>query len=130
MPCTHPDFDGALFNFRVFLKLGGPTCLGPGASCPLPPLPPSRRALLLISSRQIKQSVFNDFHFGQSLVSVALRLNCPIRFPHHHSCFIQRTFFIEAEEFTFRFILVITNPKFSKPPTHNVNTPWLRTYEI
>ena len=38
LPCTRPDFDGALFNFRIFLKLGAPTCLGPGASCP--PCPP------------------------------------------------------------------------------------------
>ena len=37
MPCTRPDFDGALFNFRIFLKLGAPTCLGPGVSSP-PPL--------------------------------------------------------------------------------------------
>ena len=39
MPCTSPDFDRALFKFRIFLKLGAPTCLGPGASCP-PPCPP------------------------------------------------------------------------------------------
>ena len=33
-----PDFDEALFNFRIFFKLGAPTCLGPGASCsPCPP---------------------------------------------------------------------------------------------
>ena len=38
MPCTRLDFDGALFNFRIFLKLGAPTCLGPGASCPPAPL--------------------------------------------------------------------------------------------
>ena len=49
MPCASPYFDGALFNFRVLLKLGllllnlGPqTCLGPRSSCP-PPAPPSRR---------------------------------------------------------------------------------------
>ena len=34
MPCTCPDFDGALFNFRIFLKLGAPrdagTRKGPG----------------------------------------------------------------------------------------------------
>ena len=45
MPCTRPDFDGALFNFRIFLKLGAPTCLGSGASCP--PLPPPLSAALI-----------------------------------------------------------------------------------
>ena len=44
MPCTRPDFDGALFNFRIFLKLGAPTCLGPGASWP--PCPPPLSAAL------------------------------------------------------------------------------------
>ena len=41
MPCTRPNFDVALFNFRIFLKLGAPTCLEPGASCP-----PSRQPWL------------------------------------------------------------------------------------
>ena len=47
MPYTRPDFDGALFNFRIFLKLVASTCLGPGASCPPPPcpLPPLSAAL-------------------------------------------------------------------------------------
>ena len=74
--------------------------------------------------------IFHDFYFGRSLVSVALWLNCPI-----HFCLIQRTILIRAEEFTFRFIL-ITNPKISifcrnwqTMPAHNVNTPWLCTYE-
>ena len=38
MPCTRPDFDEALFNFRIFLKLGAPSCLGPGQV--VPPAPP------------------------------------------------------------------------------------------
>ena len=37
---TSPDFNGALFNFRIFFKLGAPTCLGPGASWPPSPPPP------------------------------------------------------------------------------------------
>ena len=40
MPCTRPDFDEAFFNFRIFLKLRAPSCLGPGASCPPCPPPP------------------------------------------------------------------------------------------
>ena len=39
MPFACPDFDRGLFNFRIFLKLGAPTCLGPRESClPTPPL--------------------------------------------------------------------------------------------
>ena len=41
-----PDFDGALFNFRIFLKLGAPTCMGPGASCP-PLGGPDRNRILI-----------------------------------------------------------------------------------
>ena len=33
-----PILTGSIFNFRIFLKLGAPTCLGPGASCPPPSL--------------------------------------------------------------------------------------------
>ena len=47
MPCTRPDFGGALFNFRLFLKLGAPSCLGPGASCP--PCPPPLSAALVLA---------------------------------------------------------------------------------
>ena len=82
------------------------------------PLPEFARVLAVAANEKRPSEiafirVFHDFHFGRSLVNVALRLNCPIRFPHHHSCLIQRTILIRAEEFTFRLILVITNPKFS-----------------
>ena len=48
MPCTRPDFDEALFNFRIFLKLGAPSCLGPGASCPPPSRPPCMYSYVLV----------------------------------------------------------------------------------
>ena len=69
MPGTCPDFDGALFNFRIFLKLGAPTCLGPGASCP--PAPPPLSAAQYVG--QILKSC-NDYafllrHFGWSHLS-------------------------------------------------------------
>ena len=48
MPCTRPDFDEALFNFRIFLKLGAPSCLGPGASFPPCPPPPSAALYVLV----------------------------------------------------------------------------------
>ena len=45
MPYTRPDFDGALLNFRLILKLGVPVGLGAGQVAPLLPSP-SRRPCL------------------------------------------------------------------------------------
>ena len=39
MPFACPDFDGALINFRIFLKLGPLLAWGPGQVVPYPPPP-------------------------------------------------------------------------------------------
>ena len=74
MPCTRPDFDGALFNFRIFLKLGGPTCLGPGAS--FSPPPPLSAALIVLGDlsdelkERLKKQIPNDSSKTLGLYSV------------------------------------------------------------
>ena len=52
---TRPDFDRALINFRTFLKLGAPTCLGPGASCP--PCPLSAALLTVFKNNQFQKEL-------------------------------------------------------------------------
>ena len=42
MSYTRPDFNGALLNFRLFLKFWGHVGLGSGVT--FPPAPPSRRS--------------------------------------------------------------------------------------
>ena len=64
MPCTRPDFDRALFNFSIFLKLGVLTCLGPGASCP--PAPPLSAAL---SGDNLSLQLGNPFGTRQERLS-------------------------------------------------------------
>ena len=65
MPCTRHDFDRALFNFSIFLKLGALTCLGPGASCPLCPLPLSAA----LSGDNLSLQLGNPFGIRQERLS-------------------------------------------------------------
>ena len=58
MPCTNPEFDGAWFNFRIFLKFGAPTCLGPGQVAS--PAPPSLLAALVFIHRKPSATI-GDF---------------------------------------------------------------------
>ena len=68
MPCTRPDFDGAILmgpfdgGFRIFLKLGAPTCLGPGASCPSSPPPSLGGPVGCINVSSIDESLILKLH--------------------------------------------------------------------
>ena len=57
---TRPDFDWALFNFRIFLKIGGLYLFGARDKLPLPPLP-SRRPCILYVNQKFESKV-KHFH--------------------------------------------------------------------
>ena len=70
MPCTRPDFNGALFNFRIFLKLEAPTGWGPGQVAQ--PLPPP------LGGPGVRYRLFAHRHHARHLGSVARKVNSAI----------------------------------------------------